>query len=62
MDEKIRNLIPTLFAEMESDDENESEELLEYYLRCNRQERDVVDKVLIYICGWSALHQQHDTK
>jgi hypothetical protein len=53
MDEKIRNLIATIFAEMESDGDNESEELLEYYLRCNRQERDVVDKVLIYICGWT---------
>jgi hypothetical protein len=53
MDEKIRNLIPTIFAEMESDGENESEELLEYYLHCNQQERDVVDNVLMYICGWT---------
>jgi hypothetical protein len=53
MDEKIRNLIPTIFAEMESDGENESEELLEYYLNCNQQKRDVVDNVLIYICGWT---------
>jgi hypothetical protein len=53
MDEKIQNLIPTLYAEMESDGENESEELLEYYLHCNAQERDVVDNVLMYICGWT---------
>ena len=53
MDEKIRNLIPTIFAEMESDGENESEELLEYYLRCNQQEKKVVDNVLLYICGWT---------
>jgi hypothetical protein len=53
MDEKIQNLIPTLYAEMESDGENESEELLEYYLNCNSQERDVVDNVLMYICGWT---------
>jgi hypothetical protein len=53
MDEKIQNLISTLYAEIESDGENESEELLEYYLNCNQQERDVVDKVLIYICGWT---------
>ena len=53
MDEKIQNLIHTLYAEMESDGENESEELLEYYLHCNQQERDVVDNVLMYICGWT---------
>lgn len=53
MEEKIQNLIPTLYAEMESDGENESEELLEYYLNCNQQERDVVDNVLMYICGWT---------
>ena len=53
MDEKIQNIIPTLYAELESDGENESEELLEYYLNCNQQERDVVDNVLMYICGWT---------
>ena len=53
MDGKIRNLIPTLYAEMESDGENGSEELLEYYLRCHPQQRDVVDNVLMYICGWT---------
>jgi hypothetical protein len=53
MDEKIQNLIPTLYTEMESDGENESEELLEYYLHCNQQERDVVDNVLMYSCGWT---------
>jgi hypothetical protein len=30
MEEKVQNLIPTLYAEMESDGENESEELLNY--------------------------------
>jgi hypothetical protein len=53
MDEKIQNLIPTLYAEMESDGENESEALLDYYLQCSAQERDVVDNVLMYICGWT---------
>ena len=53
MDEKIHNIIPTLYAEMESDGENESEELLNYYLNCHQQERDVVDNVLMYICGWT---------
>jgi hypothetical protein len=52
-DEKINNIIPTIFAEIESDGENESEELLNYYLRCNAQERAVVDNVLMYLCGWT---------
>jgi hypothetical protein len=53
MEEKIQNLIPTLYAEMESDDENESEKFLVYYLSCNAKERAVVDNVLMYICGWT---------
>jgi hypothetical protein len=53
MEEKIHNIIPTLFAEIESDGENESEKLLRYFMRCNSQDRAVVDNVMIYICGWS---------
>jgi hypothetical protein len=53
MDEKISNIIPTIFVEMESDGENESEELLDYYLDCTAKERAVVDNVLIYLCGWT---------
>ena len=55
MDEKIQNLIPTLSIELEVNleayGENKSEALLNYYLRCNSQEKAVVDKVLMYICG-----------
>jgi hypothetical protein len=53
MDEKIRNIIPTIFAEMESDGENESEELLDYYLNCTAKERAVIDNVLMYLSGWT---------
>jgi hypothetical protein len=53
MDDKIQNIIPTLFAEIESDGCNESNRLLAYYLQCNAQEKDVVDNVLMYICGWT---------
>jgi hypothetical protein len=52
MEDQINNLIPTIMEEMESDGENESDELLAYYLRCNAQEKDVVDNVLMYLCGW----------
>ena len=55
MEEKIRNLIPTLSIELEVNleayGENKSEALLSYFLHCNAQERAVVDKVLMYICG-----------
>jgi len=53
MEEKISNIIPTLFAEIESDGCNESGPLLYYYLRCTAQERAVVDNVLMYLCGWT---------
>jgi hypothetical protein len=53
MDEKISNIIGTIFAEMENDGENESVELLDYYLHCTAKERAVVDNVLMYLCGWT---------
>ena len=53
MKDKISNIIPTIFAEIESDGCNESEYLLKYYLRCTAKEHAVVDNVLIYLCGWT---------
>jgi hypothetical protein len=53
MEDQINNLIPTIMSEMESDGENESDELLAYYLSCNTQEKAVVDNVLMYLCGWT---------
>jgi hypothetical protein len=53
MDEKISNIIPTIFVEMGSDGENESEALLDYYLHSTAKERAVVDNVLLYLCGWT---------
>ena len=53
MDDKINDIIPTLYTEMESDGENESKALLGYYRECNSQEKAVVNNVMIYICGWS---------
>ena len=55
MEDKINNIIPTLFAEIESDGENESRALLDYYMECNTQEKAVVNNVMIYICGWGAV-------
>jgi len=49
MEEKINNIIPTLMGEIESDEENESDRLLKYYLRCSTEEKAVVNNVMIYI-------------
>jgi hypothetical protein len=53
MEDKINIIIPMLYAEMESDGENESEALLGYYMECNSQEKAVVNNVMMYLCGWT---------
>jgi hypothetical protein len=53
MEDKINNIIPTLFAEIESDGENESRALFGYYTECNSQEKAVVNNVMMYLCGWT---------
>jgi hypothetical protein len=53
MEDQINNLIPTIMSEMESDGDNDSDQFLAYYLRCNTQEKAVVDNVLMYLCGWT---------
>ena len=53
MEDQINNIIPTLMDEIESDGENESRELLRYYMECNQVEKAVVNNVMIYLCGWS---------
>jgi hypothetical protein len=53
MEEKISNIIPIIYSEMESDGENDSLRLLNYYYECNQGERTAINNVLIYLCGWS---------
>jgi hypothetical protein len=53
MEEKINNIIPTLMGEIESDMENESDRLLNYYMECNSQEKAVVNNIMMYLCGWT---------
>lgn len=53
MENRINNIIPTLLREIESDGENESRKVLLYYMRCSRQEKTVVNNVLMYLCGWT---------
>jgi hypothetical protein len=52
MQDKIRNIIPAIYAEIASDGENESRQLLRYYTHCNREEKAVVNNIMIYLCGW----------
>jgi len=53
MEDEIDEIIPMIFREMESDDENQSSKLYAYYLACNTAERAVVDNIMMYICGWT---------
>jgi|RhiMetdeSRZDD1v2_1073273.scaffolds.fasta_scaffold3565770_2 hypothetical protein len=53
MQDLINNIVPTLMGEIESDGENESKELLYYYMACDQVEKAVVNNVMIYLCGWS---------
>jgi hypothetical protein len=53
MNDKIDNSIPRLLEEMNSDDENQSQELFDYYKNCATPERTVVNDTVIYLCGWS---------
>jgi hypothetical protein len=51
MKDKINNLMPTIYSEMASDDQNDSERLINYYLRCAKYERTVINEVVLYLCG-----------
>jgi hypothetical protein len=53
MEEKVKNIIPTIMGEMESDLENESKALLCYYNRCSVRERTIIDHLFLYLCGWT---------
>ena len=47
------DVIPTIYNEMATDDDNQSAELLDYYTRCDQKERTVINEVCLYLCGWS---------
>jgi hypothetical protein len=44
MKDLINNIIPALMWEIESDRENQSKELLNYYMECNQIEKAVMNK------------------
>lgn len=47
------DIVGTIFAEMESDGENESRKILARYLSGDAAERQLIDNVLVNLCGWS---------
>jgi hypothetical protein len=53
MEDKIELIVPKIFEEISTDGENESRELLSYYIHCTRRERAVINTVLLYLCGWT---------
>src|SRR3954451_873339 len=42
-----------IFDEMGSDDENDSQELVEYYNGASSEQREAMNEMCIYLCGWS---------
>ena len=47
------DVISTIKEEAWSDDENESYNLLKYYLNATDEKRSIMDCVLVTICGWT---------
>jgi hypothetical protein len=47
------DIIGKIFGEMSSDGENDSEKLLEFYELVSDREKGVINRVLLYICGWT---------
>ena len=46
-------IIPIIFDEMGSDDENDSDELVEYYNGASSEQRAAMNDMCIFLCGWS---------
>lgn len=50
---KKLDVISTIKNEAMTDDENESYNLLSYYLQATPEEKSIMDCVLVCICGWT---------
>ena len=46
-------IIPTIFEAIGSDDENDSEALVDYYNEASSEQRAAMNEMCIYLCGWS---------
>jgi|SRR4051794_28267895 len=46
-------IIGMIFDEMGSDDDNDSQGLVEYYNAASSEQREAMNEMCIYLCGWS---------
>ena len=46
-------IIPIIFAELCSDSENNSEELVAYYNGASSEQRAAMSEMCMFLCGWS---------
>jgi hypothetical protein len=51
--DKIECIIPYILDQMNSDDQNQSEGLFNYYKECNQAEKTVINEIMMYLCGWT---------
>lgn len=52
-DDTTPDLIAAITFEMVNDDDNQSRELLALYDTSSKAEQELIDRVLIYLCGYS---------
>jgi hypothetical protein len=50
---RMDQIIPMIFDEMGSDEENDSEELVEYYNGASLEQRAAMNEMCMFLCGWS---------
>jgi hypothetical protein len=50
---RMDRIIGMIFDAMGSDDENDSQELVEYYNQAGSEQREAMNEMCIYLCGWS---------
>jgi hypothetical protein len=53
MTEKVQNVIWNIAEEIMSDSDDQSEELVEFYMNIDDEGRAIIDKALRYMCGWT---------
>lgn len=51
-EKRIPDITRAVLEEILSDDENDSEALIDYYDNCTEEQKEAVDKTLICLCGY----------
>lgn len=47
------DIVSVILEEMMTDSENRSEDILDLYEKGTEAEKNAIDSILIYLCGWS---------